>query len=129
MPLNFSNRSAIRFMISWSAAVSSEGKNRYQRPNCSLSAAVLKPIVEVESVAKAGSGVARIRVRAQRLKTMRKTLFGAQQQPLVGRAARSLHYVDGPERADRPWIIRLSAGTSGNHRAADAVEVIQVDGD
>jgi len=55
MPLNFSNRSAIRFMIFWSAAVSPEGKNRYQRPNCSLSAAVLKPIVEVESVAKAGS--------------------------------------------------------------------------
>src|SRR5712692_9362957 len=38
MPPNFSNRSAIRFMIFWSAAVSPEGRNRYQRANCSLSA-------------------------------------------------------------------------------------------
>lgn len=38
MPPNFSNRSAIRFMAFCSAAVSPEGRNRYQRANCSLSA-------------------------------------------------------------------------------------------
>jgi len=38
MPPNFSNRSAIRFMIFWSAVVSPEGRKRYQRANCSLSA-------------------------------------------------------------------------------------------
>jgi hypothetical protein len=38
MPPNFSNRSAIRFMIFRSAAVSPEGRKRYQRASCSLSA-------------------------------------------------------------------------------------------
>jgi hypothetical protein len=38
MPPNFSNRSAIRFMIFRSAVVSPEGRKRYQRASCSLSA-------------------------------------------------------------------------------------------
>ena len=36
MPPNFSNRSAIRSMIFWSAAFSPEGWKRYLRANCSL---------------------------------------------------------------------------------------------
>src|ERR1700733_3546813 len=38
IPPNFSNRSAIRFRIFWSAGVSPEGRNRYQGADCSLSA-------------------------------------------------------------------------------------------
>jgi hypothetical protein len=45
MPPNFSNRSAIRFMILWSAIVSSEGRKRYQHASCSLSALSTSSIV------------------------------------------------------------------------------------
>ena len=49
--------------------------------------AVLKPVVEIETVAIICSCVARIGVRAKNLKTVRETLVGSQQQALVGRAA------------------------------------------
>ena len=45
MPPNFSNRSAIRFMIFSSAAMSPEGRKRYQRASCSLSALSTSSIV------------------------------------------------------------------------------------
>jgi hypothetical protein len=45
MPPNFSNRSAIRFMILWSAVVSPEGRKRYRPASCSLLALSTSSIV------------------------------------------------------------------------------------
>ena len=90
-------------------------------------ATVLKPVIEIESVAIIVSGVARIRIRAEELEAMRETLVGAQQQALVSRAAGGLPHVDRSCRAERLRIVLLGSGALGNHRATDAVEMVQVE--
>ena len=90
-------------------------------------ATVLKPVIEIESIAITVSGIARIRIRAEELEPMRDTLVGPQQQALVGRAAGGLPDVDRSSRAERLRIVLLGPGALGNHRATNAVEMVQVE--
>src|SRR5262249_49835700 len=95
------------------------------------------PVVEIEArgresdvrIAYPAAGcshIARPRVGAEHLKAVREALVGAQQQPFVGLIAGRLPYLNRTGGAVRPRVILLSAGALGNHWAADAVEMVQV---
>src|SRR5262249_19536186 len=94
---------------------------------CLQGAAVLQPVVEIESVAVVVPGIAGICIRAEELETMRKTLIGAQQQTFVSRSTRGLPYIDGSRRTDRLRIILLGSNAWLNHRATNAHEMVQVE--
>src|SRR3984893_5568744 len=82
--------------------------------------------VRVADSGPRSSDITRPRVGAEHLKAMREALIGAHQQALVGLIAGRLPYLDGAGRTECPRIVLLSAGASGNHRTADAVEMVQV---
>src|SRR5260221_1733759 len=96
------------------------------------------PIVEVQAyrgdcagrVVDSSAGVADIPrpgVGAKHLKAVREALVGAQQQPLVVLIAGRFEEADRTGGAERPRVTLLGGCALGNHRAADAVEMVQVD--
>src|SRR6516225_8702658 len=82
--------------------------------------------VRVADAAAGRSDISRPGVGAEHLKAVGEALVSAQQQPLVGLIAGSLPYLNRTGRAERERIILLSADAPGNHRTADAVEVVDV---